>query len=296
MLLTSIWIVDLLILFTTITLFVYIYSTRKYDYFKKRNIQYEKPIPLFGSFLPVLSMKLTIGEWLRKLSNSIDAPYFGIFVFDEPYLIVKSPKIIKQILVKDFNKFTDRTILAPNHNEILSNMMFLQKSPDWKKVRGKMSPVFTSGKLKGMLSIINEVGVEMNRYIRKNLGVLESKEVTAKFSTDVIAKCAFAINPHSFEMENSDFRKIGRAFFEFTWRNGIVQSSYFFKQGWASLFHLEFVQRWAITFLRDIFWSAIRKREQANVKGNDLIDIIVEMRKDKDLCSELNFGKFNFLI
>nr|WCC58057.1 cytochrome P450 [Pharsalia antennata] len=289
MLLTSIWVLDLMILFGISILFAYLYSTRKYDYFKKRNVHYERPIPLFGSIFPVISMKITIGEWLRQLYNSTNAPYFGIFVFDEPYIIIKSPEIIKNILVKDFNKFTDRTILAPKHNDILSNMLFLQKNPDWKKVRAKMSPVFSSGKLKGMLSIINEVGVDLNRYIRKNLGQLEAKEVTAKYSTDVIAKCAFAINSYSFEDENSEFRKVGRAFFDFTWRNGLVQSIYFFKHNLANTLRLDFIEQWALNFLRDIFWNAIEKRQQTKIKGNDLIDIIVEMRNNKELCEELNF-------
>ncbi|XP_018561044.1 cytochrome P450 6k1-like isoform X1 [Anoplophora glabripennis] len=289
MLLTSTWILDLIIFFGIGIIFMYIYSTRKYDYFKKRNIHYEKPIPLFGSIFPVLSMKTTIGEWLRQLCNSTSAPYFGIFVFDEPYIIIKSPEIIKHILVKDFSNFSDRTVLAPKHNKIMSNMLFVQKNPDWRKVRSKMSPVFSSGKLKGMLSIINEVGVDLNRYIRENLGQLETKEVTAKYSTDAISKCAFAINSHSFKDENSDFRKVGRAFFDFTWRNGFVQIAYFFKQNWASTLRLEFFEKWSLAFLRDIFWKAIEKRQQIGVKGNDLIDIIVEMRNNKDLCEELNF-------
>ncbi|XP_018561043.1 cytochrome P450 6k1-like [Anoplophora glabripennis] len=289
MLLTSIWVLDLLILFGVSILFALIYSTRKYDYFKKRNMQYEKPVPLFGSILPILSMRATIGEWLRQLYDSFEAPYFGIFVFDEPYIIIKSPEIIKLILVKDSNKFADRTVLAPKHNEMLSNMMFWQKSPDWKKVRAKMTPVFSSGKLKGMLPIINDVAVELNQYIRQNLGKLETKEVTAKYSTDVISKCAFAIDPHSFRNDMNEFRKVGKVFFEFTWRNSFVQSLYFFKQNWATTLRLEFFEKSAFTFLRGIFWKAIENRQQTNVKRNDLIDIIVEMRNNKDLCDELNF-------
>ncbi|KAJ8918366.1 hypothetical protein NQ315_008060 [Exocentrus adspersus] len=286
---SSLWIIEFTILFATLTFLLYKYSTRKYDYFKKRNVYYVKPIPFFGSMFPVSTMKTTVGEWLRDLYNSIDKPYFGIFVFDDPYIIVKSPELIKSILVKDFNKFTDRTILAPKHNQIVSNMMFIQKSPDWKRIRSKMTPVFTSGKLKGMFPLINEVGFELNKYVRKNLGKLESKELSAKFSTDVIAKCAFAINAHSFDLENAEFRLIGKSFFDFTWRNGLIQTAYFFKPGWADFLRLEFFEKWAFTSLKNIFWNTIKNREGINTKNNDLIDILVEIRKNDKLSKELNF-------
>nr|WCC58058.1 cytochrome P450 [Pharsalia antennata] len=278
----SSWIIEFLILITITTFLAYKYFTRHYDYFKKRNVHYTKPTPLIGNMWPVLSMKLTIGEWLRGLYNTTDAPYFGIFLFDEPCLVIKSPELIKHILIKDFNYFYDRTVLA-SKNELTSNMLFWQKNPDWKSIRTKMTPVFSSGKLKGMFSSINEVGMDLNRYIRKNVGQLESKEIFAKFATDVIAKCAFAIKAGSFEEENPEFRKVGRAFFEFNWRNGIIQSSYFFRQKWASALQLNFFEKWATEYLNNVFSFTISNRAESNMKGHDLVDILVEMRKNKDL-------------
>ncbi|KAJ8937029.1 hypothetical protein NQ314_012112 [Rhamnusium bicolor] len=239
--------------------------------------------------LEICTFRTTIGEWLKDFYDSTKEPFFGIFVFDEPYLVLKSPELIKQVLVKDFSSFTDRTVLAPKHDKLVSSMMFLQKSPHWKTTRPKMTPIFTSGKLKGMFPTINNIGLRMNQYIRKNLGQHEAKEICAKFSTDVIAKCAFGINSHCFDDEDAQFRKVGRSIFDFRWRNAINQTAYFFMQGWANLLHLNFVDKWATTYLKDVFWSVIKQREETNMKGNDLIDIIVDMRKNKGLCDEIQF-------
>ncbi|ERL85834.1 hypothetical protein D910_03249 [Dendroctonus ponderosae] len=43
--------------------------------------------------LPALTMKTTLGEWLGDLSHKIKKDYFGIFVFDQPVLVVQSPKL-----------------------------------------------------------------------------------------------------------------------------------------------------------------------------------------------------------
>ncbi|KAJ8957039.1 hypothetical protein NQ314_006616 [Rhamnusium bicolor] len=120
-------------------------------------------------------------------------------------------------------------------------------------MRSKLTPAFTVGKLKGMFSIINNIGLEMNQYIRKNLGQQEFKEICAKFSTDVIAKCAFGINSHCFEYEDANFREVGRSIFDFSWRNGIVHSSYFFMHGLAKLLRLNFFEKRAVTYLSDAF-------------------------------------------
>ncbi|RZC37339.1 p450 domain containing protein, partial [Asbolus verrucosus] len=130
-------------------------------------------------------------------------PFFGIFVFDTPHLIIRSPELIKTILVKDFNNFDDRNFAFAAHDPLVSSMLFANKNPEWKPVRAKMTPVFTSGKLKCMIPLINEIGETMNKYIEKNISnfSLEAKEICAKYSTDVIAKCAFAINANSFKSE-----------------------------------------------------------------------------------------------
>ncbi|KAJ8951052.1 hypothetical protein NQ318_003748 [Aromia moschata] len=152
-----------------------------------------------------------------------------------------------------------------------------------------MSPIFTSGKLKGMFEIMNNAGLDMNKYIKKNLGQLESKEICSKYSTDVIAACAFAIKAHSFENENADFRKIGRAMFDFSWRNALSQTLYFLGHPAVNILRLNFFDSWTTNYLASAFWKTIKMREESGTKGNDLIDIIINMRKDKKLCEEIDF-------
>lgn len=295
---TSYWIIDTSLVVLTVLYLLHKYTSRKYDYWKKRNIFYLKPLPFFGNFLDISLFRITIGEYFKKLYNQTQQPYFGIFVFDEPYLVIRSPELIKSILIRDFNYFTDRSILASKHDNISAEMMFLAKSPQWKVTRTKITPVFTSGKLKTMIPHINRVGVAAVKYLAKlkskHNESIEAKEVCAKYTTDVIAKCAFAINAHSFDNEDATFRKIGRLAFDFRWATAIQQTSYFFLPTFANLFRMNFVDRRVMNFLSTTLGSAIQQREVLNgVQGNDLIDTIIEIKKNKEFCKENNFGNID---
>ncbi|VEN53746.1 unnamed protein product [Callosobruchus maculatus] len=289
MLVTSSWIIDFVILIATIWFIAYKYATRKFNYWTERNVYHIKPIPFIGNFKDVALFKITIGEWLKKMYDSTDEPYFGIFAYDEPHLVIKDPKLVKQILVKDANSFTDRTVTAPEHNELIANLLFLQKSPKWKVYRSKVSPAFTSGKLKLMFHTVNEISKDLNRYLGKNLGDLEMKEVCAKFSTDAIARCAFGINSHCFEDDNSTFRKCGKRVFDFSWRNGIIQTAYFFRPQWVAWFHLDFLEKEVSDYLVDAFSKTMKHREETNTKGNDFLDLLIELKKNQDLREKYAF-------
>ncbi|KAJ8951050.1 hypothetical protein NQ318_003746 [Aromia moschata] len=274
MFVTSLWFVDLILLLVTVAFLLFKYQTRKFDHWKRKGVFHLKPIPFFGNAYDLCTYKQNMGPWFKTIYNSVNKPFFGIFIFDKPLLVVKSPDLIKQILVRDFNTFSGRMILSPKHDQLFLNMMFIHKGTDWKK----MSPIFTSGKLKGMFEIINNAGLDMNKYIKKNLGQLESKEICSKYSTDVIAACAFAIRAHSFENENADFRKIGES-----------DTLYFLGHPAVNILRLNFFDSWTTNYLASAFWKTIKIREESGTKGNDLIDIIINMRKDKELCEEIDF-------
>ncbi|KAF7285755.1 hypothetical protein GWI33_010123 [Rhynchophorus ferrugineus] len=86
-------------------------------------------------------------------------------------------------------------------------MMFFKKGPMW-KVISRMSPVFSSGKLKAMTALITKEAENMSDYIEKFVNVpnIDSVEICAKFSTNVIALCAFGVEAKCFENEDAEFR------------------------------------------------------------------------------------------
>nr|WCC58053.1 cytochrome P450 [Pharsalia antennata] len=289
MLLTSSWLIDILLIIFTFIFVLYKYSSRNYDYWKKKGVYYLKPKPFIGNLYDVVTFKITMGIWQQKVYNSTDEPFVGMFAFHKPVLMIRSPELIKYVMVKNFDNFVNRSILAPDHSQVFANILFLSKSENWKMLRSKVTPAFTSSKLKAMCPIIKKIGLELDQYIKTNQGELEAKKLATKYSTEVISRTAFGLNGNCFDGDGSRIQKVGESMFEFSWKTAISQSAYFFMHGLVKFFRLEFVDRNAIDYLRTVFWQTIERREKENIKGNDLIDIIVELRKNAEFCNTVKF-------
>lgn len=87
-----------------------------------------------------------------------DEAVVGIYVINKPALIIREPELIKSVLIKDFNRFSNRYGRCDPHGDPLgSNNLFFVRNPQWKEIRTKLTPVFTSGKVKQMYPLMQEV-------------------------------------------------------------------------------------------------------------------------------------------
>lgn len=291
MILTPFPLVDALTFTTIVCFFIYKYITRKDLYWEKRGVSYLKPKLLIGNAWDIMTLKKPIGYWMKSVyESSSDVPYYGIFIFNEPGLLVKSPELIKQILVKDFKYFSDRTIASPSHSELYSSFMFVQKNPAWKTSRSKLSSAFTSGKVRNMFSIVNPIGKNLQQYLNNNIGNLDAKSVACKYSIEVISKIFFDINAHCLDTGNAILEKIGADMFAFTFRNAFNQTCYFFKTDLVNLLKLNFFEKKVTEYFLDAFWKSVNFRKDEEFENNNFIDHLRQIRKQ-----DPTFGKSLFL-
>lgn len=275
---------------------LYKYSTRNFNYWKKRNVFFLKPVPFLGNMLYLFGEPL--GQSLLNMSKAAgERDFFGIFIFDRPVLMVKSPKLLKAVLQKDFSNFTDRSVSGASSHPVMSNVLFVLKNPAWKYHRTKLSPIFTSGKLKLMFPLMMKEGEAMVEYISKvtNIPDVESKEICARFSTNVIARTAFAVDANTFKDENAIFRKIGRKMFDFRITTALRQIGVFFAPKFCEMLNVNFFDTSIITSLAGIFSDVLHSRmASTNLKGNDFVDILLEENRatgEKAFSEEAMLGQ-----
>ncbi|CAG9859383.1 unnamed protein product [Phyllotreta striolata] len=291
MILSTSWIPDAILFLLTLFALLYFYATRKFNYWKNRNVVYQKPIPFFGNFKDVITLQKTIGNWLRDGYEAMKPhPYFGTFVFDEPYLVIKDPLLVKHVLVKDFQVFSDRTTATGEHNEVFRHFLFFMRNPQWTEWRRLLSPIFTSGKLKTAFPVIARVGERFQEYLASHQGELDAKEVAAKYSTDVIAKAFFGIEAHCFDDDNAIFRVASRRIFDFNLRNGIVTTVYFSLQNLVKIFKIDFTERWVTDYFTKCFMHAFDVREKQGLRVNDFIDFLIDLKR-KDTSGDFDILK-----
>ncbi|CAL1677684.1 unnamed protein product [Lasius platythorax] len=267
---------------------VYYYLTSTYDFWKSRGIRGPQPIPGFGNFKDVLLNKKAAGVYLMDMYNEYkDESVIGIFVRKTPILIVKDADLIKDILIKDFSKFADRGLSISKKADPLSQHLFALESERWRPLRIRLSPVFTSGKLKEMFSLMSECADQLELYIAKltskNKPIdIECRELSAKYTTDVIGTCAFGIEMNALSDEDSEFRKMGRQVFTSTWKNILRRRM---RQSLPWLYDmLSYIipQSEVTKFFTRVVVETINYRETNNIIRHDFIDMLRELKKYPD--------------
>lgn len=136
---------------------------------------------------------------------------------------------------------------------------------------------------------MNEVGTEFNNHLvnldvdpRTQTTTLELKDLCARYTTDVIASCAFGLKAHSIDNPEAEFRQNGRAVFDFNWKRAIEFICFFFVPEFVSFFRMKFFSDESTEFLRSSIGYAISERERTGQIRNDLIDALVTLKRDDE--------------
>lgn len=282
---TTYFVTDLLILFTTFAFAVYLYATRKFNYWKNKGVPYKRPIPFFGNFKESTLFKKAPGEFLAEAYKDTEEDFSGFYLFDQPCLILKNTDLIKSIFIRDFNYFHDRYVADNLRDDPAGTYnLFNAKNPVWRELRTKITPIFTSGKLKQMFSLVEQNGDDLIKHIKNKVMTTESedvKDVAAKYVIDVLINTVFGVEANCLSDDNSPFWLAGENALTFTFKRSIQFFSYFFAPNLVKLFRFKFIDGQACEFLRNMFTDSMKLRMESGVKRNDLIDILLKMKNGK---------------
>lgn len=71
--------------------------------------------------------------------------FFGFYFFTKPNMVLMDPELAKNILTRDFASFADRGLSYHEQNDPLSANLLALNGTDWKVMRQKLTPTFSSG-------------------------------------------------------------------------------------------------------------------------------------------------------
>ncbi|KPJ15944.1 Cytochrome P450 6B6 [Papilio machaon] len=267
---------------------IYIYITRNYDYWSKRNIKHDPPIPLFGNhFRNVFGIKSIAElstELYRKYNNE---KVIGYYCGSTPLLIVKDLDIIRNIMTVDFAYFYPRGLGRDPKHEPLHNNLFHSNGDTWKLLRQRLTPAFTTAKLKKMYPLVVKCAEKLQvaaEGIAARGGECDVRELMARFTTDFIGACGFGIEMDSINTEHSLFRELGKKIFTRSWRNIILIAMWDLL---PEIRRLLFVDDHTI---EDKITEIVQKiREHRNYKPserNDFIDLLLELEAKGKIVGE----------
>jgi cytochrome P450 family 6 len=89
---------------------------------------------------------------------------------------------------------------------------------------------------------------------------VEVKETMARFTTDVIASCAFGINANSLKDPDSEFGRHVRATADFSVQKGLAMLLALFAPYLNTIFRLKFVGDKTDNYIRQTVWDTVHYR------------------------------------
>nr|ADY68485.1 cytochrome P450 [Aedes albopictus]AEF79989.1 cytochrome P450 [Aedes albopictus] len=278
-----------LLLIAAVTL-VFLFIKQRFNYWKVRGVPYVQPTFPLGN-LGGVGRKKHLSEALEDLYIQLKgkASIGGIYFFINPVVLVTELDLAKTILVKDFNFFHDRSFYYNEKDDPLTAHLFTMEGVKWKNMRIKLTPTFTSGKMKLMLPIIRDCANELEKCIEKetaNGEEVEIKDILARYTTDVIGNCAFGLECNSLRDPNAEFREMGRKIFQ-------LEGFGFLKLLFTQQFRTISRALGATILQPDVAKSFLKTvkdnveyREKNKVERNDFIDLMVKLKNGQALEHE----------
>lgn len=108
------------------------------------------------------------------------------------------------------------------------------------------------------------------------------KEICSKYTTDVIASCAFGLQANCLKNPEAEFRKYGRRIVNFNYKRGFELMTHFFIPNLARFRGTSFLEGISSDFMRKVFRATLNERLKSGLKRNDLIDLLIELKTNQD--------------
>ncbi|CAG2103265.1 unnamed protein product [Medioppia subpectinata] len=209
-----------------------------------------------------------------------------------PVLTFAEPELLKNIMIRDFNSFTDRNfelLIDP----VLNRNVAQASGDDWKRLRQIISPAFSSGRMKRMYPSIREClrdfTAHLDAYARDGRP-MNAKEMFGNFTMDVVATCAFATKTNIHNDPNNPVDKYAKSLLDFNpWK---IIAMLALPPKWlqflsATCFIINMtttVKPEGLQYFNDLMSKIITTRKEmpdSSAKYSDFLQLLMDARNDR---------------
>ncbi|XP_049788169.1 probable cytochrome P450 6a13 isoform X1 [Schistocerca cancellata] len=275
------WLGDLAAVVLVVLAAAYVWFSHSFTYWTRRGVPQRQPQFPFGNVRQSVLGQTRFEFVVQDIYNELKGEkYFGMYGFSRPLLVLTDPDLIRLVLVKDFDSFNNRGVPF-NDREPLNHNLFFLTGVKWRRLRNKLTPTFTTGKLKMMCQTMQDCGREMLEVLEESAGrgeVLEMREVSARYATDVIASVAFGVECNCQRNPEAEFRQWGRKVFQPSLKNRFSMFMHDFLPTLAKLLRIGGGTEEVSQYFRSMVRETVEHREKNSVTRNDFMHLLIQLK------------------
>ncbi|XP_063623026.1 cytochrome P450 6a2-like [Cydia splendana] len=276
-------------LFAVSLILLYFYGTRTFGYWEKRGVKHDAPVPFFGTAKRQFLQQISLADIYHEMYQKYPSERFvGYYLMTTPVLILRDPELVKHVLVSDFNHFSSRNVFPlDKHPEPLLKNLITCEGDLWKLLRQRLTPAFTTGKLKAMFPLIVARAEKLQRVAAEAAASgaeVDVRDLMARYTTDFIGACGFGIDTDSLNDKNSMFRKLGTRIFRQERRDMIVAILKFSMPSLMTNFH--FFAPEIENVMMKLVKTITQERDYKNSGRNDFIDSLLDLKEKGKMIGE----------
>ncbi|KAG8326343.1 probable cytochrome P450 6a14 isoform X2 [Homalodisca vitripennis] len=279
----TLWFLGYFLLAVIPILSLYLYSVSVFKYFEKRGIPYEPATFAIGNLWPVLSMKKSYNDFVFDLYKKHKTrKMVGIFQFFKKTVLIIDRDLLRDVLVRDFEYFDSKSLHYNKDLEPLTAHLFSLGGHQWKVLRKKVTPTFSSSKLKGMFQTVIDNAHKLSEYaskITEKGDEVECKDMFLRFGCAVIASTAFGLDIDFVTDKSITFFEMAESIVAPT-LGGMFRNGLWFYGGFiAKAFNLRIIPKKTHDFFFNLVQDTVQYRETHGITRNDLLQLLIQLKR-----------------
>lgn len=270
----------------------YLFVQHRYGYWRRKGVYFQTPVFPLGSIKVSLTKRILFQKTVRDIYYGTNEPVAGMWTAFQPTLLIRDPELIKQVCIDDFKSFHDRGVYSNEKRDPLTGNLILLPGEKWSKLRNKLTPTFTSVKLKGMFPSFIECGGPLDAYLDKvatGLETIDVRDLLSRYSINGIASVAFGLQVDCISDPDSPFREFGKSFFKPSFPNALRLIVAYLYPKLFSWLGIKLFDCKLEDFIVNIVKNNMEHREKNNVSRRDFFQLLLQLRNTGSVQEDENW-------
>ncbi|KAK7476962.1 hypothetical protein BaRGS_00031821, partial [Batillaria attramentaria] len=199
-------------------------------------------------------------DWEKQYGKT-----YGFYRNDRSSIVTSDLELVKDVMVKNFQAFPNRRRILVLNYKPYSETLLLLRDDHWKFVRSRLSPVFSSGKLKKMVPAIKRSCRNLVKHVAEKAASKEDvdlKILCQTYTMDVMAGTAFGIELDSLAYPDHPFVKMTEKIQNPPkWMSSLIQ---------------------AVNYMLHVVNTALKIRRQDPERYPDVLQLLVDTEREQE--------------